>query len=83
MQYIRNKNDSSVRPQTGFFFHGRAICKDNMQELHRIIDALRSHLGANWEPFGRHLGSLWELEAEVASGRQLDAFWATPPQRNA
>ena len=41
------------------------------------------HLGAIWEAFGSHLGGIWELEAEEASGRHLDSFWATPPQRNA
>ena len=41
------------------------------------------HLGTIWETFGNHLGGIWELEAEEASGRLLDSFWATPPQRNA
>ena len=40
-------------------------------------------LEATWEAFGSHLGSIWELEAEEASGRHLDSKVATPPQRNA
>ena len=36
-----------------------------------------------WVPFGKHLGAIWELEAEEASGRHLESKNATPPKRNA
>ena len=44
---------------------------------------LGKHVGAIWEAFGSPLGSLWELEAEEASGRHLESKSATPPKRNA
>ena len=34
-------------------------------------------------PFGKHLGAIWELEAEEASGRHLESKSASPPKRNA
>ena len=40
-------------------------------------------LEATWEKIGCHLGSIWELEAEEASGRHLESKSATPPKRNA
>ena len=44
---------------------------------------LEKQAGTIWEAFGSHLGGIWELEAEEASGRHLDSRSATPPKRNA
>ena len=44
---------------------------------------LGKHLGGILEAFGSHLGRIWELEAEEASGRHLESRNVTPRKRNA
>ena len=66
--------DPSVRPQTRFCF---AIIYD---------ESFGSHLGVIWDPFGRHLASIWRHLAGWRLKRHLEVrsqITSLPLQQNA